>query len=77
MVKPTPELIEVIFLEKVAQARRMSPEERLSAVGDLFETVCERLRAGIRWQFPDVDDQEVEAMLRERLEIARRLERLR
>ena len=54
----------------------MSSEERLSAPGDLFDEVCDRMRDGIRWQFPDADQERVEESLRERLDIARRLERL-
>ena len=51
-------------------------EEKLCAGGDLFDDVCERMRDGIRWQFPDADETQVEKILRERLDIARRLERL-
>ena len=69
-------LIDALFLDKVRQARRMSPEERLSAPGDLFDEVCDRMRDGIRWQFPDADQERVEEILRERLDIARRLEQL-
>jgi hypothetical protein len=54
----------------------MSIEERVRAAGDLFDEVCQRMRDGIRWQFPDADEARVEAILRERLEIARRLEQL-
>jgi len=76
MVKPTRELVDELFREKVHRARRMSIEERVRAAGDLFDEVCDRMRDGIRWQFPDADEARVEAILRERLEIARRLERL-
>ncbi len=42
--------------------------------GDLFDELCDRMRSGIRAQFPGVDELRVERILRERLEIARRLE---
>ena len=76
MSKPDPEQIDAISSDKVQQARRMSVEEKLRAGGDLFDEVCERMRDGIRWQFPDADEERIEEILRERLDIARRLERL-
>lgn len=76
MTEPQRELIDAIYADKVRQARRMSVAERLRAGGDLFDELCERMRAGIRWQFPDADDSRVEEILRERIDIARRLERI-
>jgi hypothetical protein len=74
--EPSRNLIDGLFRDKVRQARQMSPEERSRAPGDLFDEVCDRMRGGIRWQFPDADPARVEEILRERLDIARRLERL-
>ena len=76
MAGPTREQVDGIFSDKVRAARRMSLEEKLRAAGELFDDVCERMREGIRWQFPNADDAQVEGILRERLDIARRLERL-
>jgi hypothetical protein len=52
----------------------MSPEEKLWLGGELFEEVCERMRDGIRGQFPEADEAQLERILRQRLEIARKLE---
>ena len=71
---PSPELIDQLYREEVLAARRMTVAERLRAGGELFDSVCQRMRYGIRWQFPNIDDDGVERILRERLDIARRLE---
>lgn len=76
MVAPTKKLIDAIDRDKVRWAREMTIEQKLAAAGELFDSVCERMRAGIRWQFPDADETRVEEILRERLNIARRLERM-
>ena len=74
MVEPTPELIEQLYRDDVLAARRMRLDEKLRAGGELFDEVCQRMRDGIRWQFPDADQDHVERILRERLDIARRME---
>jgi hypothetical protein len=74
MMEPTAELIEAIHRDKIEAAKRMSPEERFLVGGELFDAVIERMRAGIRMQQPEVSEERVQAILRERLAIARRLE---
>jgi hypothetical protein len=74
MSAPSKELIDALFRERVLGARAIPPEEKLRAGGELFDDVCERMKAGIRWQFPDADEAAVNEILRHRLEIARRLE---
>lgn len=63
-----------LYLEKVLRARAMSGEEKLLAGLQLFEFDCEVMKAGIRHQYPDADEAEVLARLRERFAIRRRLE---
>ncbi len=75
MAAPTPELIDQLYRDKVLAARCMALEDKLCSGGQLFDEVCQRMREGIRWQFPDADQVRVEEILRHRLEIARRLER--
>jgi hypothetical protein len=67
-MEPTPEMIREIDRAKIEQARRMSFEERFLAGPDLFEFACDVARDGIRMQFPDADDAEVERILRQRIE---------
>ena len=74
MSEPLRELIDVLFRDKVRQARRMSPEEKLLAGPRLFDYACRIAMDGIRNQYPDADERRVRRILRERLELARRLE---
>jgi Rv0078B-related antitoxin len=51
--------------------RRMSGEQRLAIALDLHEMSCEIAREGIRRQHPEANADEVERLLRYRLELAR------
>jgi len=74
MAEPSPELIDAIFRDKVRAARRMSPEAKFLSGPRLFDYACEITMAGIRAQNPDADERRVRELLRERLDLARRLE---
>ena len=59
-------------LEKqIEYYRRMSGEQRLAIALDLHEMSCEIAREGIRRQHPAANAEEVERLLRHRLELAR------
>lgn len=59
-------------LEKQIECyRRMSGEQRLAIALDLHEMSCEVAREGIRRQHPGANADEVERLLRHRLELAR------
>ena len=73
-MEPTSELLDRLFLDKVEQARRMSDEEKLMAGPRLFDRVCRVMVDGIRDQFPDATEEQVQQILRDRLAIAKRLE---
>ncbi len=62
------------YLERTRAARSMSIEQRLLASAELFDELCARLRDGIRSQFPEAGELNVERILLERIEIARKLE---
>jgi hypothetical protein len=51
--------------------RHMTGEQRLAVALDLHELSCEVAREGIRHQHPDADADEIERLLRRRLELAR------
>jgi hypothetical protein len=68
------ELAERIFRDRIVRARHMNPGEKLSAGFELFEFACGIARGGIKHQFPDADDAEVEQELRRRLAIQARVE---
>lgn len=63
-----------LLWEKVRQAREMSFEDKFLAGPRLFDLACRLMRDGIRMQYPDADDAEVERLLDERLALQRRLE---
>jgi hypothetical protein len=52
--------------------RRTTGEQRLQIALNLHELSCELAREGIRQQFPQADEAEIERQLRRRLELARR-----
>jgi hypothetical protein len=73
-MKPTKELGDAIFWEKVKRARMAPPEVKVLDGPRLFDRVIELMKAGVRMQFPDADEERVNAVVRERLEISIRLE---
>ena len=73
-MQPTKELIDELYWERVEAARQVSPEDKLYAGACLFDLACKIMADGIRDQFSDADEARVKTILRERLELARRLE---
>ncbi len=69
-----PELARALDRERILRARAKSPWEKLQAGGDLFDAACQRMIWGIKTQFPDLTEAQVQAELARRLAIARRLE---
>ena len=51
--------------------RAMRPEERVAVALRLHELACDLARLGIRRQYPNADEAEVDRRLRERLVLAR------
>jgi hypothetical protein len=76
-MQPLQELIDSLYLERVRRARQMTPEEKLLGGPQLFDMACRITRAGIRHQFPDADDQQVEKILAQRIALRAQLERRR
>jgi hypothetical protein len=73
-MKPTPELIDSIYIDKVLRARQTPLEQKLVAGPALFALACEMARAGIRAQNPEATPEHVEQLLKARFELARKLE---
>ena len=62
-------------LERQLEAyRKMSGEERLAIALGLHELACNVSREGIRHQNPNASPEEVERLLKERIELGRRLD---
>jgi hypothetical protein len=72
-MEPTQELIDEIYRERVLRARRTPPGEKLLDGPRLFDRACRIMKDGIRFQRPDATEIEVEAILRQRLALVRRL----
>jgi hypothetical protein len=73
-MEPTKELMDELYLDKIEDARRMTPEEKFLAGARLFDYACSITVAGIRHQYPNAHEGEVLRILRERLELRRRME---
>jgi hypothetical protein len=72
-VKPTKELLDAIYRERVLRARRMPLEKKFLAGADLFEQACRIAMDGIRDQYGDLGDQRVQELLRQRVALLERL----
>jgi hypothetical protein len=62
---------EAALEKQIARYREMTREERVKIALGLHELACEMARVGIRRQHPSASADEVELLLRERLELAR------
>jgi len=66
----TPEAATQVQIERY---RQMTGEQRLALALDLHEFACDVAREGIRRQHPEASEEEVNRLLRHRLELARTL----
>lgn len=57
---------------QIERYRAMTGEERLRIALNLHAFSCDVAREGIRRQFPEADEAEVDRRLRQRLELTRR-----
>jgi hypothetical protein len=64
---------EAALATQIDRYRAMTREERVGTALRLHELACEMARLGIRRQHPEATPAEVEAYLRQRLELARSL----
>lgn len=58
------------------EARRMSPEGKLILGERLFRWACAITLEGIRFQNPNVTEEQCQRLLRERIELGKKLETL-
>ena len=68
-------LAQALYREEVTRARAMSPEEKVLEGPRLFDRACRVMADGIRHQHPDLDEDGVLAMLRQRLDRVSTIER--
>lgn len=62
-----------MLMEQVEQARRMTPEQKFRAGGQLFDAGCQFALAGIRGSFPGASEEECLARLKRRFALADKL----
>ena len=74
-MEPIEELARQLFRERVERAKREDPAEKMWAGPRLFAGVCDRMKDGIRWQFPQASEEEVMEILRQRIKLQERLGR--
>ena len=72
-VSPYAPLIDELYREEVLDARRMPLEEKLILGERLFRWACAVTLAGIRNQNPEADEAECQRILRERIELGKRM----
>ncbi len=68
------ELSDDLYRDRILRARQGSPGEKLYDALELFEFACSWTEAGIRAQHPSASEQDVKRILRERLNLHRKLE---
>ena len=66
-------LIDELYREEVLQSRQMPLEEKLLLGERLFRWACEVTLAGIRHQNPGASEAECQRILRERIELGKKL----
>ena len=73
-MEPTPELAAKLDQDRRDAWERMSFAERLLAGPVLFDMAVAMMKTGVRLQFPDANEEQVERLVTERLRKARRFE---
>lgn len=73
-MRPTKQLIDELYLDKIRSARQMPPEQKLLAGPRIFERSCRIMLDGLRDENPGADDERLQQLLRGRLALVRRLE---
>ena len=72
-MEPTQEIADAIYRKRVLRARQTPLETKLLAGAQLFDEVCDRMRAGLRDENPGADATTIEELLRRRLDLLKRL----
>ena len=66
-MQPDQALLDEIYRQKILAARKMTPEERIRGGFELTAYVRRRMEDGIRNQFLEADEEEVQRILKERV----------
>jgi hypothetical protein len=77
IMKPTNDLIDDIYLEKVLRARTLPMAEKILDGPRLYAYACEAVRAGVQSQNPEATPEELKLLVQKRFELIRQLENAR
>jgi hypothetical protein len=70
-VEPNKQLADEEFRQRVLRARNMTLEEKIEAGWQLFEQECRAMADEIRREHPELDEQQVQARLTQKLNLLR------
>lgn len=71
---PFAPVIDELYRQEVLEARRMPMEEKFILGERLFRWACAITLEGIRFQNPKASEEECQRMLRERIELGKKME---
>lgn len=67
-------MIDELYREEVADARKASPREKVFGGPQLFDRACMFMLAGLRNEQPDASEEELQQALIARLDLVKRVE---
>lgn len=73
-MKPTKQLIDDLYREKVERARRMSVARRVEVGAELSDMGRQMIRETIHAQTPTASEEQIRRIMRERIALSRRLD---
>lgn len=74
--KPFGDSMDESFWDEIERSRKLTGAQRMSESLRAFDESSRRMLAGIKSEFPGIDDQEARRIRRERIDRIRRLESL-
>jgi hypothetical protein len=72
-MEPTQELADAIYRDRVRRARQRPFAQKLLSGAELFEEACRRMEVGIRIQYPHLDAAGRLLLIKQRLDLLRRI----
>jgi hypothetical protein len=76
MEKQIAALVDPIYRDKVLRAREAPLSRKMGWGAEMFSEVCGRMRSGIRRQFPEADEDQVNKILGDRLDRLTKVEEM-
>lgn len=73
MSAPDKAFLDEIYRRKILHSRKLTPEQRITGALELSDTVARIIREGVRDQFPEASEEEVQRLFIERVRRVKRL----